>query len=295
MSSPSARTDGRQNMSPFGATGEFSYTQSDFETISNLVHAHAGIVMPPEKAMLIFSRLTKLLRQRGITSFKDYVAIIRTDSAERRQAIEALTTNHTFFFREPHHFEHFRSEVRPALIDKLRAGGRVRMWSSASSSGQEVYSLAMTLLGTERSLFQQILGGDIALLATDLAQKVLDEGSRGEYPIEQLREIPSELSNIWTRTTKSSFQIDPRLVNLVRFRRLNLLDAWPIKNRFDVIFCRNVTIYFDEPTKEVLLGRLADQLLPGGILYIGHSERIPESVAPQFAPVGQTAFRKLSR
>lgn len=288
-------TAGKQNMSPFGATGEFRYSQSDFETISNLVRAHAGIVMPPEKAMLIFSRLTKLLRQRGMTDFKDYIELIRHDSDERRQAIEALTTNHTFFFREPHHFEHFSREVRPTLINRLRAGKRVRMWSSASSSGQEVYSLAMTMLGTDRSQFQQILGGDVALLATDLAQKVLDEGSKGEYPIEQLREIPDDLAGIWTRAGKSSFQIDPRLVNLVRFRRLNLLDAWPIKNRFDVIFCRNVTIYFDEPTKETLLGRLADHLEPGGHLYIGHSERIPESVAHQFAPVGQTAFRKISR
>ena len=288
-------TAGKQHMSPFGATGEFRYSQSDFETISNLVRAHAGIVMPPEKAMLIFSRLTKLLRQRGMTDFKDYIELIRHDSEERRQAIEALTTNHTFFFREPHHFEHFSREVRPALINKLRAGKRVRMWSSASSSGQEVYSLAMTMLGTDRSQFQQILGGDLALLATDLAQKVLDEGSKGEYPIEQLREIPDDLAGIWARAGKGSFQIDPRLVNLVRFRRLNLLDAWPIKNRFDVIFCRNVTIYFDEPTKETLLGRLADHLEPGGHLYIGHSERIPESVAHQFAPVGQTAFRKISR
>lgn len=281
--------------SPFETTGEFHYSQANFETISHLVHAHAGIVMPPEKAMLIFSRLTKLLRQRGLTDFSDYIEIIRRDSDERRQAIEALTTNHTFFFREPHHFEHFEHDVRPTLIDKLRHGQRVRMWSSASSSGQEVYSLAMTLLGTDKAQFQQILKGDVALLATDLANKVIEEGRKGEYPIEQLGEIPSRYASLWTRVTRSSFQIDPRLLDLVRFRRLNLLDAWPIKNRFDVIFCRNVTIYFDEPTKETLLGRLADHLETGGFLYIGHSERIPESVAHQFVPVGQTAFRKVAR
>lgn len=279
--------------SPFGETGEFKYSRENFQTISQLVRAHAGIVMPPEKAMLIFSRLTKLLRQRGMNDFSDYIELIRHDSEERRHAIEALTTNHTFFFREPHHFEHFAQDVRPALLDKLRHKRRVRMWSCASSSGQEVYSLAMTLLGTDRSQFQQILGGDIALLATDLAQKVLDEGQRAEYPLEQLREIPSEYASIWTQASKDRFRIDPRLTGIVRFRQLNLLDAWPIKNSFDVIFCRNVTIYFDEPTKEQLLARLADHLELGGYLYIGHSERVPESVAPRFEPVGQTAFRKI--
>ena len=277
----------------FPGTGEFVYTQKDFEVVSALIHAHAGIVMPREKAMLIFSRFTKLLRARGMRSFSDYVELIRHDAAERKIAIESLTTNHTAFFREVHHFHHFEEHVRDALIAKLTAGQRVRLWSSAASTGEEVYSLALTLLGTNNQVARQILSGDLAILATDLAQHCIDAGMRGQYPVTTLKDIPGPLANLWTTTSGSSFTIDKRIRDLVRFRRLNLLDPWPIKQQFDVIFCRNVMIYFDEPTKETLLHRLTDHLARDGILYIGHSERVPPSVADRLAPVGQTTFRKI--
>ena len=278
---------------PFPGTGEFVYTQADFEVVSALIHAHAGIVMPREKAMLIFSRFTKLLRARGMRVFSDYVELIRHDAAERKIALESLTTNHTAFFREVHHFHHFEEHVRDALIEKLAAKKRVRLWSSAASTGEEVYSLALTLLGTNNQVARQILSGDLAILATDLAQHCIDAGMRGQYPVTTLKDIPGPLASLWTTTAGSSFTIDKRIRDLVRFRRLNLLDPWPIKQQFDVIFCRNVMIYFDEPTKETLLHRLTDHLLRDGILYIGHSERVPPSVQERLAPVGQTTFRKI--
>ncbi len=273
-------------------TGDFVYTRADFDVIAALIHAHAGIVMAPEKAMLVYSRFTKLLRERKLTSFSDYIELIRVDSEERRSAIEALTTNHTRFFREGHHFEHFNDDVRPHLLSKLQRRQRVRMWSAGSSSGEEVYSLTMTLLGSSRDEARHILQSEVAILASDLAQHVLNAAQAGSYAAKDADEIPPALRSNWTQIIGDRMVVDPRLRALVRFRRLNLLDPWPMKQRFDVIFCRNVMIYFDDPTKELLLERFTEQLEPGGTLYIGHSERVIGPATHCLVPVGQTAFRK---
>jgi chemotaxis protein methyltransferase CheR len=276
----------------FGDQHEYPYTRDDFATIAAMVHAHAGICMPETKAMLIYSRLTKLVRETGLTSFADYVHFIRSDAGERARAIEALTTNHTKFFREIHHFDHFEQHVRPALVDRLTTGGRVRLWSSAASSGEEPYSLAMTLLGCDKAEARQITQGDIAMLGTDLAEHVLRTAEQGIYPAGAGIDIPDRYARIWTRQDEGGLTIARPLRSLVRFRKLNLLNAWPMKGRFDVIFCRNVMIYFDEPTKELLLRRLSDHLVPGGYLYIGHSERLIGAAAEQFSSMGQTIYRK---
>jgi chemotaxis protein methyltransferase CheR len=276
----------------FGDQHEYPYTHDDFEAIAAMVHAHSGICMTESKAMLIYSRLTKLLRERGIADFAQYVDLIRTDTSERARAIEALTTNHTKFFREIHHFDHFEEHVRPVLANRLIAGGRVRLWSSAASSGEEPYSLAMTMLGADKNKARQIAEGDIALLGTDLAGHVLRIAAEGVYPAAAADDIPDRYASIWTRLDGASMTIAKSLKNMIRFRKLNLLNSWPIKGQFDVIFCRNVMIYFDEPTKELLLRRLSDQLVPGGYLYIGHSERLIGSAATSFTSIGQTIYRK---
>lgn len=276
----------------FDGPNEYPYTRADFDAIATMVHAHAGICMPDSKAMLIYSRLTKLLREKGIASFADYVDQIRTDSVERGRAIEALTTNHTKFFRENHHFEHFEQEVRGPLIKRMQNGEKVRLWSSASSSGEEIYSLAMVLLGTDKNEARRICESDVAMLGTDLAGHVLKAAEAGFYPGNADEDIPDRYARLWTSRDASGMTIAKPLRDLMRFRKLNLLNAWPIKGLFDVIFCRNVMIYFDEPTKEVLLRRLADQLKPGGYLYIGHSERLIGEAAGKFSPMGQTIYRK---
>lgn len=293
---PAALNPGRvASTAEFPGTGEFTYTQADFEMIASLIYAHAGIVMTREKAMLIFSRFTKLLRARGMRIFADYIELIRHDSAERRIAVEALTTNHTRFFREDHHFTHFERQVRPHLIEKLQMKQRVRLWSAGSSSGEEVYSLAMTLLGKDKQFLRQIQTGDVAILASDLAQHVLDTATGGEYSSEAAQDIPAAMAEQWTSIKDNKLTIAQPVRDLVRFRRLNLLEPWPIQHHFDVIFCRNVMIYFDEPTKETLIGRFADQLLDGGYLYIGHSERVPPSLNDRLVSDGQTIFRKVGR
>jgi len=271
---------------------EIVYTDEDFQAISRMVHAHAGICLPDGKSMLVYSRLTKLVREQSLGNFRDYIALIRNDAAERTRAIEALTTNHTKFFREDHHFTHFEEEVRPKLIARLQQGERVRMWSSAASSGEEIYSLAMVLLGTDRREARRIAEGDLALLATDLSQSVLATGAAGTYPLAAAGDIPEKFIGLWAECRGSSLTIAEELRALVRFRKLNLLTPWPIKGLFDVIFCRNVMIYFDDPTKATLLNRLADQLAPGGYLYIGHSERLVGDSAGRFRSIGQTIYRK---
>ena len=271
---------------------EYAYTEADFQAIAAMVHAHAGICMPESKAMLVYSRLTKLLRDQSLSSFAEYVNLIRTDAVERGRAIEAMTTNHTKFFRENHHFEFFEREIRPAFLDRMRQGGRIRMWSSAASSGEEIYSLAMVLLGTDRREAQAFLNGDVALLATDLSESVLRTAQTGIYADITACDIPLRYKDVWTERHATGVAIAPAVRNLMRFRKLNLLLPWPMAGQFDVIFCRNVMIYFDEPTKELLLSRLAAQLAPGGYLFIGHSERLIGEASATFASIGQTIYRK---
>ena len=275
-----------------GSAESYPFTRNDFAAIAALVHSHSGIVLSEGKAMLVYSRLTKLLRARGLNKFSDYVALLRNDRDERVAAIEALTTNHTKFFRENHHFEHFAEHVRPALLAKAARRQQVRLWSAGSSSGEEVHSLMMTLLGENADEARALRNGDVVALASDLNRHVLDTGRRGLYPATAAAEIPAALGRLWTQATAEGVQMGDALRGLIRFRQLNLLNEWPIQGQFDVIFCRNTMIYFDEPTKERLIARIAAQLLPGGYLYIGHSERLVGPAVDEFSAVGQTIYRK---
>lgn len=269
-----------------------SFTRADFAAIAALAHSHAGIVLAESKATLVHSRLGARVRARGLGAFADYITLISADRDERAVAIEALTTNHTKFFREAHHFDHFARAVRPALVERLARGGRVRLWSAGSSSGEEAYSLLMTLLGDDRTAARTVLSGDVVMLASDLSRPVLDVGRRGIYPATAAQEIPPALLARWARVTEDGVRIADALRTLVRFRLLNLLHPWPMTGKFDAIFCRNTMIYFDGPTKERLVDRLADQLVPGGYLYIGHSERLPAAVAGRFRTLGQTVYQR---
>ena len=217
----------------------------------------------------------------------------RQITAVRTRAIEALTTNHTKFFRENHHFDHVAETLRPVLLQAARARRRVRLWSAGSSSGEEVYSLAMTLLGSNLAEARCILDGDVALLASDLNSAVVEAGIAGRYPAEAAATIPPALAREWTTITGNVLEIRPEVRRLVRFRQLNLLNAWPIHGQFDAIFCRNTMIYFDAPTTDRIQTRLSERLVDGGYLYIGHSERLLEGASSAVRPVGQTIFRKV--
>lgn len=277
---------------PFETAGKDTYSRKDFEAIADITYKAAGILLPEGKAMLVYSRLTRRLRDTGVTRFSDYIELMRRDDAEKLRAITLLTTNHTMFFREDHHFDHFASDVRPMLLDRLNDSGRVRMWSAGSSSGEEVYSLAMTFAGPDKMQARRILGKDSAILATDLSDKVIAKGREGRYDADAVEAVPVALRNAWTKRVGDTVEIAPELRDAVRFKRLNLLTDWPFRGPFDVIFCRNVMIYFDEPTKSRLLHRFEQHLAPGGYLYIGHSERLVGPATNRFELVGKTIYRK---
>lgn len=278
---------------PAEGTDPRDLSVADFTVIARIAHAHAGLVLHPGKRVLVGSRLAKQMRANGCSDLHALVNKIVHDPVVRRAAIEALTTNHTRFFRESHHFTHVATTLRPRILDAVRARKRVRLWSAGSSTGEEVYSLAMTLLGKEAAEARALLAGDVALLATDLNAQVVEAGARAVYPAEALADIPPALAESWTEQEGAGFRIGAQARGLVRFRRLNLLDEWPIASPFDAIFCRNTMIYFDAATTERLQCRLAQKLVPGGYLYIGHSERLLGAAAELFTSVGQTIYRKV--
>jgi chemotaxis protein methyltransferase CheR len=264
--------------------GEFAFTWADFHALAMLVRAESGIVLPDAKANLVYSRLSKRLRELGLARFADYCALVESDAAERARLLAAMTTNVTRFFRESHHFDHLRREVLPGLIREARDGGSVRIWSCACSSGEEPYSIAMTLLDA----MPDAAAHDVKILATDLDPNMLDLGRAALYPAARLADIPQAMRR-FTEDHGAHFRIAAAARGLVGFRALNLLKHWPVKARYQVIFCRNVMIYFDQPTQDGIWSRLARHLTPGGMIYIGHSERI---AAGPYDLAAQTAYRR---
>lgn len=273
--------------------GEFPFTWHDFRQIAELVHSEAGIVLTEAKVNLVYSRLAKRLRAIGLRTFRDYCSLIQgAEGVDERQAmIAAMTTNVTRFFRESHHFDYLRTQVLPDLIEAAHKGGKVRIWSAGCSSGEEAYSIALTILGLD----PHASGRDIKILASDIDPEMLRRGSAGVYPVHQMGDVPQELRRKWFKIVGGSggaeLEVGPEMHELVRFRELNLLREWPMKGRFDIIFCRNVMIYFDDETQNTVWGRFGDILRPGGTLCIGHSERIMLGSQP-FDLVGQTIYRR---
>ncbi|OQP85772.1 chemotaxis protein [Rhizobium rhizosphaerae] len=275
------------------ANGEFPLTRRDLADISAMIYADAGIALNESKASLVYSRLSKHIRNLGLKSFRDYCALVSSPAgaAERRDMLSYLTTNFTRFFRENHHFEHLRDEVLPGLIARAKSGGRVRIWSAACSDGQEPYSIALTLL----SVMPNAADYDIRILATDIDPKILAIARVGAYDANALETVQPAMRKQWFTETsingRTKYQIDDRVKRLITFNELNLMSQWPFKGKFDVIFCRNVVIYFDEPTQMRIWSRFAGMLLPSGHLYIGHSERVSGDAKAVFDNIGVTTYR----
>jgi chemotaxis protein methyltransferase CheR len=274
--------------------GEFALTEGDFRKIAAMLHGDAGIALPESKATLVYSRLAKRLRALGLASFRDYCELIASSEGvdERQKMLAALTTNVTRFFREPHHFDHLRTKVLPPLIERARAGGRVRLWSAACSSGQEPYSCALTLLQAAPDAGRL----DIKILASDIDPNVVAEGREGVYADQLMVGVPAELKSRGFQRVDGdrgpAWRVKDEVRDLVSFRELNLIGDWPMRGRFDVIFCRNVVIYFEEDTQAKVWSRFAPMIEPGGILYIGHSERVSGPAAELFAPAGITTYQR---
>ena len=205
--------------------------------------------------------------------------------------VVALTTNHTHFFRERHHFDHFCSMALPGVQSRARREP-IRMWSAGCSTGEEVYSLAMCLLGPAKSAAAWLHDADVRLLATDLAPHVVEATRAGVFTEAAVRPVPAPYRSAWMHQSGNEYCMDPAARELVTAQVLNLFDRWPMRRLFDVIFCRNVMIYFDDVAKAELEARLVDSLVPGGFLYIGHSERLIGPAAAAMISCGQTVYRK---
>jgi chemotaxis protein methyltransferase CheR len=238
--------------------------------------------------------LAKRLRLLGLASFQDYCHLVTSadGGVERQAMIAALTTNVTRFFREPHHFEHLKTTVLPPLLQKAKQGGRIRIWSAACSSGQEPYSIGMTIL----SLMPDAGRYDIKILASDIDPNILHEGQEAVYPDAAMESVPAALRAKWfVNKAAGSARANEELRALVTFRKLNLIGNWPMQGLFHAIFCRNVVIYFNAETQAKVWGRIAPLLEPGGSLYIGHSERISGVAEQMLRSDGVTTYRSVAR
>ena len=275
---------------------EFAFTAEDFRQIADLVHSNTGIRMPEYKSAMVYSRLAKRLRALGLDSFREYCRLVLDNEGvdERQKMLAALTTNMTSFFREPHHFDHLTQKVLPQLLDAARRGGRVRIWSAGCSSGEEPYSIALTIL----TLLPEAHQHDVKVLASDINPGVLDKGRRGIYPESALRPVNAELKRRWFQPAavvdgEPMLAASEQLRSLIAFRELNLVGDWPMRGTFQAIFCRNVVIYFEETTRDRIWARFIPLMAHGACLYIGHSERLGPSVAPRFAQEEFTTYRLL--
>lgn len=273
--------------------GEYLLTQGNFEQIAATLRAQSGISLSPAKTTLVYSRLAKRLRKLGLRDFDEYCALVESEAGaqERAEMLAALTTNVTRFFREPHHFEHLRQKVLPALLAAARAGARVRLWSSACSTGEEPYSMALTLL----DLAPDAASYDLRILATDIDPKVVATAKAGIYRDEAVAPIAAPLRERWLakqRGGETTWRVKDEVRALISFKELNLIGDWPMRGRFDAIFCRNVVIYFEEETQALIWRRFRDLLAPEGRLYVGHSERVD---TPGYASDGLTIYRLAGR
>lgn len=274
---------------------EFPFSNKDFKYLASLVYEQTGIVLKDHKMNMVYSRLARRLRELKLSSFKEYCNLLQGSGgdAELGSFINAITTNLTRFFRESHHFDHLKDTVfREAQENSLRTGNnRLRIWSAGCSSGEEPYSIAMSLSAS----FPKLRTWDARILATDLDTSMVGRGRSGRYPANDIDAVPTELQRRYftVGSDRKHVTAADQLRNMITFKQLNLLGPWPMKGSFDAIFCRNVMIYFDEPTKSKLIRRYAGLLKPGGWLYIGHSETLLDS-QHIFELVGRTIYRKAS-
>ncbi|WP_374351959.1 CheR family methyltransferase [Chitinimonas sp.] len=264
---------------------EFKFTQQDFERVKKLIYDYAGISLNDSKHDMVYGRLAKRLRAHNLSNFQDYLALLdRGNEAEWEAFINSLTTNLTSFFREGHHF--------PILADHLRARktkAPLNIWCSASSTGEEPWSLAITAAETFDSLRPPV-----KIIATDLDTSVLKIAQTGVYGPDKLdKQSPAQLSRFFTRRADGQYEVKSELRDMMTFRRLNLIDpVWSIRGPFDAIFCRNVMIYFDRATQHRILQRFAPLMQPDGLLFVGHSENLYHA-SELFKLRGKTVYERL--
>jgi len=268
-------------------------TESQFERISRWVKELCGINLHTGKKELVKARLGKLMRQKGCSGFEEYLDLVEGDASgdELTAMLDALSTNLTYFFREPAHFNHLREVTIPQIVARQGRVGRLRVWSAGCSSGEEPYSIAITLC----EAIPGIELWDAKVLATDLSTRMLSRAREGVYEKRRFKDVsPAILSKYFDGVQarpQRLYRVKSSVRQMVHFARLNLMDPWPMRGPFDVIFCRNVMIYFDKETQGRLVNRYYDLLAPGGTLFIGHSESLT-GVKHSFKYIRPTVYAK---
>lgn len=253
-------------------------TQAQFEKLSKFIYSYYGIKLPPVKKIMLQSRLHKRLRELEIESFDEYIEYVFSKDGQESEVvhmIDVVSTNKTDFFREPSHFDFMTNELLPKLYNERSVQKNIKIWSSASSSGEEAYTIAIVM----SEFIARNPGIDFSILGTDISTKVLKQAIDAIYELEKVNIIPLELKKKYILKSidqkKPKVRIIPELRKKVTFSRLNLMDdEYLVEGSFDIIFCRNVLIYFDKYTQEAVINKLCKKLKPGGIFFLGHSESI---------------------
>lgn len=278
---------------PTARVREFEFSDEDFRSLRDLVRQVSGITLSEAKRELVYGRLSRRLRTLGIASFREYRALLAgpQGKGEIVEFTNAVTTNLTAFFRENHHFDYLRDHVLAPMADGAGRRRRLRLWSSACSSGEEPYSIAMTIAETIPD-WQKL---DIKILATDLDTDVLKRASSGIYNEDRVRGIaPTRLSRFFKPVSdngRDAYRFDPQLASLITFRQLNLMNPLPMRGPIDGIFCRNVIIYFDKDTQRELFTRIAPLQSADALLFLGHSESLFK-VSEAYDLIGKTIYRR---
>jgi chemotaxis protein methyltransferase CheR len=271
---------------------EFVFGNEDFEALRKLVKEITGINLSDQKRELVYGRLARRLRALHLRTFAEYRDLLASDGGrEIAELCNAITTNLTSFFRESHHFDYLREQVLQPLATKRAGQRRVRIWSAGCSTGEEAYSLAMTVIES----FPELRTWDVKILATDLDSDVLAKAQRGIYAADRLRSIGAQrLSRFFVEKRGPegpSYEVSAELSALITFKQLNLMHPLPMKGPLDAIFCRNVVIYFDKDTQRELFSRVATLQRPGDLLFLGHSESLFK-VSESYTPIGKTVYRR---
>lgn len=272
---------------------EFDLGDREFRFLAAFLSRETGIVLSAHKRQMVCGRLVKRLRALGLNDFGDYCALLDGPQAhgEVEHLVNAITTNITNFFREPHHFDHLRRQVLEPRLTETPRQPRLRIWSAGCSSGQEPYSIAMVVAET----LKPPEAWDALILATDIDTNMLRRGAAGIYKTDDAAHIPETYRKRFVRRLHNDpghAQMGDELKRLIRFKRLNLHEQWPMKGKFDAIFCRNVAIYFDKPTQRNLFNRYCDMLKIGGMLYLGHAESLI-GMNDRFEVSDKTVYRRI--
>ncbi|MCC6708468.1 MAG: protein-glutamate O-methyltransferase CheR [Gammaproteobacteria bacterium] len=272
------------------APQEYAFNDAHFELLRKLVGKYAGISLNDTKRQLVYGRLARRIRAMNLGGFDEYCELVRDENSDEiENFINAITTNLTSFFRENHHFECLVQQVVPTLLKTNAATRRIRVWSAGCSTGEEPYSIAMAL----SEALGNTSGWDVKILATDIDSNVVATAAAGIYPANRQQGVSdARLKRFFMPAggAPGSLRLKDEVRGMIRFAPLNLMEPWPFKGPFDVIFCRNVVIYFDKETQGRLFGRYADVLARHGYLFIGHSETM-FGTCTRFDLIGRTTYR----